>query len=343
MRPAANGAVPGQPPLHFLRDHIVFAPAELIFRHAASSGLVQFVMPELTSLIALSDRRNLAYLEVGDAAGFPVFHFHGHGSSRLEALALADAAEKARVRLIAFDRPGIGLSDPKAGDRLLDWPLDIAEAADQLGIRSFAVQGMSAGGPYALACAHLLPDRVTACSLVSTVPPPGVALLSGPAMRRFAWWVARTFPKYLRRRLQEIRPDHMSEAMVRARMVRIGQWLGGEDLRLMQDPAKLDLLARTMLESGRQDGRGNRSEIERLARPWGFDIRKIKVPVFVFHGDEDHIMHIRPAQKLARTLKGCVATFYAGEGHFSVLVNKADQLMETLGGARRIPGELETY
>ncbi len=288
-------------------------------------------MIEAASVIAMRDGRKLAYLEVGDPTGFPVFHFHGHGSSRLEALALADAAKKARVRLIAFDRPGIGLSDPKFGDRLLNWPSDVAEAADRLGIQSFAVQGMSAGGPYALACAHLLPDRVTACSLVSAVPPPGIALSSGPTLRRFAWWVARNFPKYLRRRLQEIRPDHMSEAMVRARMVRIGQWLGGEDLRLMQDPAKHELLVRTMLESGRQDGRGNRSEIERLVRPWGFDIRKVKVPVFVFHGDEDQIMHVRPAQKMARALKGCVATFYAGEGHFSVLVNKADRLMEALG------------
>ena len=39
---------------------------------------------------------------------------------------------------------------------------------------------MSAGGPYALACAHALPDRVTACSLVkpskaiSDVEPAGV-------------------------------------------------------------------------------------------------------------------------------------------------------------------------
>jgi pimeloyl-ACP methyl ester carboxylesterase len=288
---------------------------------------------EPASLLTLRDGRTLAYLAVGPATGAPVFHFHGHGSSRLEALALADAAEKARVRLIAFDRPGIGFSDPKIGDRLLDWPSDVAEAADQLGIARFAVQGMSAGGPYALACAHALPQRVTACSLVSAVPPPGIALLAGPAMRRFVWWVARNFPNYLRRRLKDFRPDHMSEETVRARMVRIGQWLGGEDLRLMQDPTKLDLLARTMMETGRQDGQGNRSEIERLTRPWGFDIRKIAVPMFLFHGDQDQIMHVGPARLMARMLKRCVATFYAGEGHFSVLVNKADELLNALAGA----------
>lgn len=288
---------------------------------------------EPASLLTLRDGRRLAYLEVGPPDGAPVFHFHGHGSSRLEAFALAEAAEKARVRLIAFDRPGIGFSDPKPGDRLLGWPADVVDAADQLGIQRFAVQGMSAGGPYALACAHTLRGRVVACSLVSAVPPPVIAIFAGPMARRFVWWVALTFPNYLRRRLKNFRPDNMTEAMVRARVQRIGEWLGGEDLRLMQDPAKLDLLARTMIETGRQNGQGNRSEIERLARPWGFDIRKIAVPIFLFHGDQDLIMHVGPARAMARKLKRCAATFYAGEGHFSVLVNKADELMGALAGS----------
>jgi pimeloyl-ACP methyl ester carboxylesterase len=292
--------------------------------------------PEPASLLVLRDGRTLAYLEAGPATGVPVFHFHGHGSSRLEALALAEAAQKASVRLIALDRPGIGYSDPKSGDRLLGWPADVAEAADQLGIANFAVQGMSAGGPYALACAHALKHRVTACSLISAVPPPGLALLAGPAARRLAWWVARNFPNYLRRRLEDFRPDEMTEAMVRARMVRLGQWLGGEDLRLMQDPAKLELLARTMIETGRQDGQGNRSEIARLARPWGFDIRKIEVPVFLFHGDQDQIMHIGPVRLMARVLRRCAATFYPDEGHFSVLVNRADTLMDALAAGGRL-------
>lgn len=285
---------------------------------------------EPAALLTLRDGRTLSYLEVGPAGGTPVFHFHGHGSSRLEALALANAAEKTGMRVIALDRPGIGFSSPKNGDRLLDWPADVAEAADRLGIERFAVQGMSAGGPYALACAHVLSSRISACSLVSAVPPPGMALLAGPALRRVAWFVARAFPNYLRKRLREFRPDHVSEAMVRARMARVGQWLGGEDLRLMQDPAKLELLARTMMETARQDGAGNRSEIERLVKPWGFNIRKIAVPVFLFHGDQDRIMHVGPARRLARALENCAATFYAGEGHFSVLVNRADELMGAL-------------
>jgi pimeloyl-ACP methyl ester carboxylesterase len=283
------------------------------------------------STLTLKDGRKLGYLDVGTANGPVVFHFHGHGSSRLEALTLAEAAVRDGVRVIAFDRPGIGYSDPRIGDRLLTWPADIAEAADLLAIKRFAVQGMSAGGPYALACAHAFPDRVTACSLVSAVPTPEIARRSGPLMRRVMWWIAYLFPNYLRRRLMEFRPDGIPhEAMIRGRMMRIAQWLGGEDLRLVQVPEMLDLLTRTMMETGRQGGAGNRSEIERLVQPWGFDVREVAIPVFLFHGGEDRIMPVELARRMARKLKNCVATFYETEGHFSVLVNRSHELMAAL-------------
>ena len=282
--------------------------------------------------LTLKDGRKLGYLDVGKAGGHVVFHFHGHGSSRLEALMLEDAANELGLRVIAFDRPGVGYSDPKDGDRLLDWPADVAEAADQFGIERFAVQGMSAGGPYALACAHTLGSRVTACSLVSAVPPPEIARRTGPRVRRLAWWVAHRYPKYLRRRLMQFRPDDRPEEnAVRQRMLRVAQWLGGEDLRLMQIAELRGVLARTMMETARQSGAGNRAEIERLVRPWGFDIARLTGPrFFVWHGDQDRIMPIGPARVMARRLKDATATFYAGEGHFSVLVNRAYDLLAAL-------------
>ena len=284
------------------------------------------------SLIRLPDGRTLSYLEVGVPSGPVVFHFHGHGSSRLEALMLEEAALRLGVRVIALDRPGIGLSDPRIGDRLLDWPADVAAAADQLGIDKFAVQGMSAGGPYAMACAYLLAARVNACSLVSTVPPPEIARRAGPRLRRFAWWVAHRFPGYLRRRLKQFRPDGQpDDAMVQRRMLRIAQWLGGQDETLMRDADLRALLARTMVETARQGAAANRDEIERLVRPWGFDVRQIKASrVFIWHGEKDRIMPPGPVRVLAQRLGDCRASFYPEEGHFSVLVNRASEVLAPL-------------
>jgi pimeloyl-ACP methyl ester carboxylesterase len=287
--------------------------------------------------LTLPDGRALGYLQVGAPDGPAVFHFHGHGSSRLEALALADHALAHGLRVIAFDRPGIGRSDPCPGDRLLRWPADMVSAADTLKIDKFAVQGMSAGASYALACAARIPHRLSACALVSAVPPPEIARRAGPGLRRLVWWAAHRFPNHLRRRLQEFRPDGPPNAeMVRRRMVRVSQWLGGEDARLMGDPRLRAMLARTMMETARQGAAANNSEIERLVRPWGFDVRKIKLDkIFVWHGAADRIMPIGPARVLARSLAGCQPVFYRDEGHFSVLVNRADELLAALASQHR--------
>lgn len=301
-------------------------------RPRAATEDVAAIASEPYSLLRLPDGRALGYLQVGAPDGPAVFHFHGHGSSRLEALMLEEQALALGLRVIALDRPGIGRSDPKNGDRLLDWPSDVAAAADRLNIDAFAVQGMSAGGPYALACAHLIPERITACGLISAVPPPEIARRAGPRLRRFAWWVAHRFPNYLRRRLEQFRPDGQpDEDMVRRRMLRVSQWLGGRDTDLMQDSQMRALLARSMVETARQGAAANRDEIERLVRPWGFDVRHLKVKrVFLWHGERDRIMPVGPARLLAKRLVDCRATFYSDEGHFSVLVNRAADFLSVL-------------
>jgi pimeloyl-ACP methyl ester carboxylesterase len=48
---------------------------------------------------------------------------------------------------MSLDRPGIGGSDPKAGFQLLDWPNDVVEVADQLGIERFASRAFPVGCP----------------------------------------------------------------------------------------------------------------------------------------------------------------------------------------------------
>jgi pimeloyl-ACP methyl ester carboxylesterase len=47
-----------------------------------------------------------------------------------------------------------GLSDFQPHRRLVDWPDDVSAFADALGLARCAVLGMSAGGPYVLACAQ---------------------------------------------------------------------------------------------------------------------------------------------------------------------------------------------
>ncbi len=120
--------------------------------------------------IPLSDGRSLAYAEYGDPRGRPVFFFHGTPGSRFFRPA-DEITRNMGVRLITADRPGYGLSTFQPGRRILDWPSDITQLADHLGINRFAVAGHSGGGPYVLACAAALPERVSAAALVAAAGP----------------------------------------------------------------------------------------------------------------------------------------------------------------------------
>ncbi len=101
-------------------------------------------------------------VDISKAGGFPIFFFHGTPGSHVdwELFYVEDASCRLGVRLIAVDRPGMGLSDFQAGRKFLDWPVDVAALADHLALERFSVLGYSSGGAYALACALKIPDRL---------------------------------------------------------------------------------------------------------------------------------------------------------------------------------------
>jgi len=124
-----------------------------------------------TQRIRLKDGRQLCYGKFGDPNGSPIFHFHGYPGSRLEGRLVSKMASRCNVRLIAVDRPGMGLSDFKQKRAFLDWPDDVIELADFLQIEKFAVEGVSGGGPYALASAYKITHRLTSAGILGGTGP----------------------------------------------------------------------------------------------------------------------------------------------------------------------------
>ncbi|MQC82328.1 MAG: alpha/beta fold hydrolase [Chloroflexi bacterium] len=121
--------------------------------------------------LTLPDGRRLGYASYGADDGWPVLFFHGIPGSRHSSHSAGLVGQSHGARVIAFDRPGYGLSDRLPGRQIHDWPTDVADALDVLGIDRFSVFGYSGGGPFALATAAAMPDRVASVANVSAMGP----------------------------------------------------------------------------------------------------------------------------------------------------------------------------
>jgi len=278
--------------------------------------------------VRLADGRWLAYAEFGAPDGRPVFVFHGVPGSRL---LMADdrPIAAAGLRMIALDRPGIGRSDPQPGRRLLDWPRDVAALADTLGLRTFAVAGGSGGGPYALACAHALPARVTRVVLAASLAPfdrPG-ALDGFAPSRAFAWWMLRHAPlqrqitSWMQARLFRKEPAWMLGKMTRR--------MSAADRAAVADAAIHDVLLGQLREAYRQGWRGVAQDFAVLTRPWGFDLASVTTPVDVWQGLDDENVPEAMGRYLAAALPNCRARFEPGGGHFGPL-ETMDEILAVL-------------
>lgn len=277
-------------------------------------------MERTEQTIQLAGGRALGYAEYGDPAGKPVFHFHGSSSSRLEHPPEEKMLSEPGVRLITIDRPGHGISDFQPRRRLLDWPDDVAALADHLKIDTFAVSGWSFGGPYAMACAHRLPERVTVAGLVSSFAPYDRPR-STAGMARFnklALAMARRAPWQLARQLMKIQGNALRKDPEGTAMKMMPS-LPAADQEVLTDGRVKDVLLPAMAEAYRNGADGAAWEGAMLVRSWGFRLQDITAPVLIWHGEADVNDPLQCAEYLRDTIPTSRATFFAGEGHFLVM------------------------
>lgn len=278
----------------------------------------------------LRDGRQLGYSEFGAPDGRPVIYCHGFPASRLEMRLGHEAAARSGIRLIAPDRPGYGLSDFQPGRRISHWPRDVAELADALALGRFGVLGISGGGPYALACATVLPDRVTVVGIVCGLGRLDLreATAGMSPFGRFSFALARRAPGVSQLFSRALAPVLRRNPQLILKL--LASALPPPDAKVLSDPKVLALFAGAFREGLRQGGRGVALDLTLYAQPWEIAVESMRVPCHLWHGEQDTTVPVAMGKRLAAAIPGCRARFYPDEGHFSLPVRRMEEILAAL-------------
>ena len=231
-----------------------------------------------------------------------------HGSPQTGALLeplLAWTAERG-IRLVSYGRPSYGGSTPRPGRSVATAAEDVAAVADELGLERFAVMGASGGGPHALACAALLPDRVSGVVSIAGLAPidaDGIdwfgGMASDGASLRAALKGRRAREEY--EATVEFDPESFVERDYQALA---GAWSClGDDV-------------------GRASADGPDGLIDddvAYVMPWGFDVSAVQAPVLLVHGGRDRVVPPSHSEWLAVHCPRAELWRRPEDGHVSVL------------------------
>ena len=250
-----------------------------------------------------------------------MIYLHGTPGSRVGPFPRGQVLYELGVRLISFDRPGYGGSDRRPGRNVANVAQDVEAIADHLGLDTFAVVGRSGGGPHALACAALLPGRVTRAGVLVSLAPWGAEGLDWFAgmtvsnVREFT--TAASEPELLIASLARI--ADMIKADPTSHVSTLGPEMPEADRRVMADTGIRSLLAKNFAEALRDSADGWVDDNLAFCVPWGFNLSDIHVPVLLWHGENDVFSPAAHTRWLAGRIQGAELWVSPDAAHFGAL------------------------
>jgi pimeloyl-ACP methyl ester carboxylesterase len=282
--------------------------------------------------ITTPDGRDLEVVSAGpDDGRCLLWHSGTPSAAGIFAPALAEAAQRG-LRFVTFSRPGYATSTARPGRTVGDIAADVTVILDALGFDCFICAGQSGGGPHALACAALLPDRVLATATLAGVAPwpaKGLDWLTGMGPENLEEFAASMKgPEALTpllesdaAHLREVRPDDVAAAL--------GGLVSDVDKQALTG-AYAEFVASSFHRAVSNGIAGWRDDDIAFVNPWGFDLSAIRTPVAVWQGGEDRMVPMTHGVWLASHIAGAEQHLLPPEGHLSLALNRFGDILDGL-------------
>ena len=276
--------------------------------------------------VTLRDGRQLAVAISGPPGGVPLLYHHGTPGCLIQPAASRAACAERGLRYLTYSRAGAEGSTRNPGRAVVDVAADMEDVLDALDVERCLVAGKSGGGPHALATAARLPDRVAAVISIAGCRPYGEGFLDGMGEDNVEeFHLAEQGEEALRpfvTKHREALKDADGEALVRD----MASLLPEVDRAVLTSRVGADTVA--VLVGGVQVPEAWIDDDLAFVRDWGFDVRDLAVPAYVWQGSEDKMVPFHHGEWLAAHVPGVVAHLEHGEGHFSVAVGALGRMLD---------------
>ena len=260
--------------------------------------------------LELSDGRSLHVYDTGGDGGadrLAVFWHHGTPNIGAPPEPLFPAAARLGIRWVSYDRPGYGGSAPRPGRDVASAASYVSSVADALGIDHFAVMGHSGGGPHALACGALLPERVLSVVSMAGLAPfgaEGLHWFEGMAASGVASLRAASEGRAAKERYEAAGTEYDPE------------FTAADQAALSDEWSWLAAVVRPAVEAGPG---GLIDDDLAFVTPWGFDPARIIPPLLLLHGSRDRVVPSSHSEWLSRRCPSAELQLSPDDGHISIL------------------------
>jgi pimeloyl-ACP methyl ester carboxylesterase len=289
-------------------------------------------MDEWRETVTTPDGRRLEVRIAGPEGGPTVVAHPGTPDDARLSSETRSAGSERGVRHVSYARPGYLESDRHQGRSVASCAADVRAIANALELDRFHVVGWSGGGPHALACASLLPDRViSAATVAGAAPHDGDGLDWSAGMgdeNTEELGLAEQGPDqllpFLERAAEEIRGSTPADLI---RM--LGDLVSEPDRAVLSGDYAEESLA--SLKDALSNGvLGWLDDDLAFIRPWGFDLDSISVPVSIWQGRQDRFVPITHGEWLAEHVPGARSRLLENEGHISLSRHRYGDVLDEL-------------
>lgn len=268
----------------------------------------------LSKQITLNDGRKLGFAEYGNSSGDPILLFHGSPGSRYEVAVIDEHALDEGTRIIVVERPGYGLSTPKPDRTILDWANDVEELLNNLELLKVSIIGVSGGGPYAIACAARLGERVNRVAVIC-----GMGPLDVPGG-------SEGISDEEKRLIQAARyaPEKMAEQIghIHAHPEALAAEATGQLPEFDRSIITPDLVQKWLMgvKEATVSPEGMISDYKLFNQPWNVEFNEISVPIHFYHGDQDTTISLQHPRYLIGQLQDASLDIIEGAGHLGTAI-----------------------